>query len=535
MKKRTVGLFAAILFAFSGILVRLYDLTDEELRQAAQSQSTVRVTVASARGTIYDRELVPLTNGETEYRASVAPTPEAIATLASVLPDEDWEPLYEQLQNGKPVVSVMGDTPSLSTGISLFTVPIRYSQAMSATHVIGYLGDDGIHGATGIEKALDDELLAMGGELTVTYETDGRGRVLSGGDVVVENTLANAKAGVVLTLDARIQGIVEARGTALLEKGAVVVLDPANGDVLAMASFPTFQPCQLASYLEAENSPLFNRATAAYNCGSVFKIVSAAAALEQQISLTQTFYCAGSLPVGANVIKCHHILGHGWQDLTAGFVNSCNPYFIQLIQQVKGRPLYRLASAMSFDSALTLTAGYTTASAVFPTEEELNQATALANVSFGQGELSATPLHIAQMTASVVNGGTVVPSRLVLGRVDKEGRFTAAETEPPVRLYSKNTAARLREMMCKAVLSGTGADARPSVGSAGGKTGTAETGWVLEDGTTMVQSWFTGFYPADDPDYVITVLSEDAGRSKKNASPVFKAICESLANLQDGS
>lgn len=535
MKKRTVALFAAVLFAFSGILVRLYDLADEELRQAAQSQSTVSVTVARARGTIYDRELVPLTNAQTEYKASIAPTPEAMSALATVLPEEEWEPLYEQLQGGKPVVSAMGDTPSLSAGISLFTVPVRYSKGMSAAHVIGYLGDDGIHGATGIERALDEQLIAAGGEVTVTYETDGRGQVLSGGEVVVENTLSNAAAGVVLTLDSRIQSIVEARGSALLDKGAVVVLEPESGDILAMASFPTFEPSSLADYLEAENSPLFNRATAAYNCGSVFKIVSAAAALEANVPLTQSFYCAGSLPVGANIIKCHHVLGHGWQDVTAGFVNSCNPYFIQLIQLTGGEALYRMASAMSFDSALTLTEGLSTASAVFPTREELTQATALANVSFGQGDLAATPVHIAQMTASVVNGGTVVPSRLVLGSVDKEGRFTAAETEPPIRLYSQNTAARLREMMRAAVESGTGADARPSVGGAGGKTGTAETGWLLEDGSTMVQSWFTGFYPAEDPRYVITVLSEDAGRSEKNASPVFKAICESLANLDKGS
>lgn len=530
MKKRTVGIFAAILFVFSGILVRLYRLSDDELKQAAHSQSTVSVTVAQVRGTIYDRDLTALTNRQTEYRAAVTSTPQALSVLSQALADDEWEILRQQLQNGKPVMARLGQTPSVAEGISLFTVPVRYGGEALAAHLIGYLGSDG-RGATGIEKALDEALSATGGQVTVTYETDGRGQVLSGGDVVVENTLSNAKAGVVLTLDAEIQRMVEVRGAELLEKGAVVVLDPKTGDILALASFPTFEPAQLAEYLEAEDAPLFNRAIAAYNCGSVFKIVSAAAALENGVSLTQTFSCAGSLTVGTNVIKCHYLLGHGEQHLTEGFVNSCNPYFIQLVRMVGPTALYRMASAMSFDTALTLTEGLTTASAVFPSMETLLQPTALANVSFGQGELTATPLHIAQMTASVVNGGTVIPSRIVLGTVDAAGHMAVAESEPPIRLYSTATASALRDMMRKMVESDSGTPARPAIGGAGGKTGTAETGWKLEDGSTMVQSWFTGFYPADDPQYVITVLSEDAGRSKKTAAPVFKAICDELQRM----
>ena len=100
-----------------------------------------------------------------------------------------------------------------------------------------------------------------------------------------------------------------------------------------------------------------------------------------------------------------------------------------------------------------------------------------------------------------------------------------------MRLFSQKTAQTLYEMMISAVEEGTGASASPSVGGAGGKTGTAETGWELEDGSTMVQSWFTGFYPAEDPRYVITVICEDAGSTDKTAAPVFREICDGLARM----
>ena len=529
MKKRMLWFYIAVLFAFSGLMVRLLQLAEDERLRAAGQQSSITVTVARARGTIYDRSLNRLTNRGSRYRAGVLSTPEAMAALSEALPEEEWKILYEQLQNGKPAVAVSETPLPLAAGITQVVAPVRYEEHQLAAHVIGYVGDDGTHGVSGVEQAADT-LLSDGGKVTVTYQTDGRGNALLGGTITVNNTLFQAEAGVALTLDARLQNMVEVRGGELLDKGAIVVLDPQTGHILAMASFPTFEPVRLADYLEAENAPLFNRAMAAYNCGSVFKIASAATALEVGVPLTQTFYCSGSIPVGANVIKCHQLFGHSRQDMQQGFINSCNPYFIQLMQLVGGTPLYRMATAMSFNSALKLMDNYSTAPAVFPSESELLQPTALANVSFGQGALVATPVHIAQMTAAVANGGTVRPTRLLMGTVDRYGNLDVAKEEPPITLFSPSTAEKLRSMMIRVVEEGTGVNARPQTGGAGGKTGTAETGWLLENGSTMVQSWFTGFYPADSPRYVITVLSEDVRTTKKQSAPVFQKICDELAN-----
>lgn len=531
MQKRSVALLAAVLFALSGIMVRLMQLTRDPLSQASGTRSTVTVTVARARGTIYDRDLNPLTNADSEYAASVVATPEAMAALADFLPPSEWEQVRTNLQSGKPVLLTSQSAFPLVSGIRQFTVSKRYADDQMAAHTVGYLGDDGISGACGIEKAFDKELNAVSGSITVSYQTDARGSALIGGDVQVSNTLFRADAGIALTLDSRLQRMAETIAGSELSKGAVVILDPATGDVLALASFPGFRPNDLAAYLDREDSPLFNRALAAYNCGSVFKTVSSLTALESGIPLTQQFTCLGALQVGENRVKCHHVLGHGLLDMCGGFANSCNPYYIQLMQLTGGAPLYRMACLLGFDTPILLTKGYATARAAIPNEQILAQPSVLANVSFGQGDLLASPVHIAQMTACVVNGGSYYRPNLYRGSVDISGNLTPIDRDPPVQVCSPTSANLVKEMMVAVVENGTGTAAKPKIGGAGGKTGTAQTGWVGEDGDTMVQNWFTGFYPAENPQYVITVLAEDSGRTGEGTAFVFAKLCDSLYRM----
>lgn len=519
MRKRSVILLAALFFAFSGIIARLYRLTEQHFAEAADVQSTVTVTVATVRGTLYDRHLQRLTNSGTEYAAAVNPQPTALAALSDTAVN---------VTDGKPTVLRSEHSFPLVDGIRQFVVPKRYDENTVGAHLLGSVGEDGIHGVSGAELALDDRLRETTGHLTVTYRTDGVGRVLAGGTVTVENTLARANAGAALTIDRDLQHTVEVLAGEQLTRGAVVVLDVDSGHILAMASFPTYQPDRLAEYLDREDSPLFNRATAAYNCGSVFKTVTAMAALEHGVPLTQTFTCTGALQVGANRIKCHRTLGHGTVALFEGYAASCNPYFIQLAHLKGGASLYRYASLMGFDSPLILADGWQTARATLPSEIELEQSTRLANVAIGQGDLLATPLHIAAMTACVAGDGIYRRPTLYLGTVNELGVLTPNTAEPASRVCTAQTAATLREMMCEVIADGTGGDAAPAVYTAGGKTGTAQTGWKTAAGDTMVHSWFTGFYPAEDPQYVVTVLAEDADSTGESTAPVFRTVCDQL-------
>lgn len=528
MKKRALGIYAVLMLLFTCLIARVYELSEGWFTQAAQVQSSLTVTAARARGTIYDCHGRAMVNTGMVYRLSMLPTPSVLSLLSASLPQEEYDALYERLQSGKPV-TMQSETllPSVN-GLLQFTAPIRYTYPTSAQHILGYVDAEG-HGVTGIERAFDEWLEECSGSVQITYTVDGLGKPLTGVAPTVKNTMKNAAGGVMLTLDMEIQRLAE-EVAQNLTKGAIIVTEPSTGYIRAMVSRPSYRADELASVLEAEDAPLVNRAISNYNVGSVFKIASAAAALENRISPDSVFSCTGNVRVGNLVINCHQRLGHGVLDMFGGFCHSCNPYFIQLMQTVGGYPLYDMAVSLDFDRPLYLAEGLKTASAVLPSESELLTAGVLANVSFGQGALMATPVHIAQMVGAVVNGGEAVAPTLFLGKVAADGTVSQAKTPAVRRVFSEQTAATLTEMMKQVTESGTGKAGQPLNGKAGGKTGTAQTGWIVDESTgkTMVQSWFAGFFPANEPRYVVVVLAEDAETTGDSTSALFKEMCEQL-------
>lgn len=533
MKKRALVLFTLLLFILSGVVLQVYRLSDAYLSQAADQQGSVTVKVANSRGTIYDARLRPLTNAGEEYRLSVTPSPEAIAALSGMLDEEQLAAVSERLQSGKPAVVTLPEIPANLEGSLLFKVPVRYGGRLLAPHLLGYMDGDGLHGLTGVELAFDAYLNSCGGQASVTYSVDAMGKPLQGIAPQVVNTLADAKAGVVLTIDQDIQKIAEEAAKRYMTKGAVVVMEPATGRIAAMVSLPDFQPGTVADSLDAADSPLLNRALCNYNLGSVFKITSAAAALEKGIPISTAFTCNGSVTIGNVTFHCHNRLGHGTLNMQDGFAQSCNPYFIQLMQQAGSSALLGMASNLGFDRSLILADGLKTARATLPTAEELLSPAAVGNLAFGQGSLLGTPVHVAQMVAAVVNGGKIIRPTILKGYCDKEGRLSEETIEPEQTVFSKQTAQTLKDLMIYAVKEGTGTSAQPTVsaGAAGGKTGTAETGWKSEN-KAVVQSWFGGFYPAENPKYVIAVIAEDSDNTKGKSSPVFKKICEDIYMLE---
>lgn len=528
-KKRVIALLAGMAVLLTGVGVRVGLLTQGELAAAADQQAGYTITVASARGTIYDTDLTPLVNTGTEYRLSVAPTPEALTLLSDRLDAEEWERVEQRLSGGTPVALTMEDIPDAAAGMMVFQTPVRYTGTLPAAHLLGYLDSEGQHGITGVEKLFDDVLTEYSGEVQVTYTLDGTGEWLQGIAPRVENTLSRSQGGVALTLDSRVQKIAQRAADRYLPQGAAVVCEAATGRVLAMVSTPGFQPDTVADVLEDTRSPLLNRALCNYNCGSVFKIVTAAAALEGGIPLTTAYSCAGRIEVQGVPFRCHQQLGHGKVNMVSGFAGSCNPYFIQLAERTGGERLYRMASLLGFGRSLVMESGLETARSILPPRQSLNGA-ALANLSIGQGELLASPLHIAALVGAVLNDGQWRAPSLLKGMVDEQRRLTETGLPEPQTVFSADTAGVLRDMMLETVRSGTGQTAAPAAGGAGGKTGTAETGWQQE-GEEVVQSWFAGFYPAEEPEYVVVTLAEDADNTGGNSSAAFRQICEQLASL----
>lgn len=533
MKKRSVALFAACCVLFFGIMMRVYSLmVQDDMIQAGDRQSSHTVTVAAVRGTIYDTQLRPLVNAQCENRYSVFPDSQTVSALTASLTREELDPITERLTGQTPFVFSLDRLLPLSNGLRVFSVPVRYESRTIASHVIGYLASDG-HGVSGAESVFDEVLSAATGEASVTYRVDGAGDWLVGDTVTKRDTLDAADAGVVLTIDRDVQTIAERVADASLSKGAVVVMSPSNGHVLAMVSRPDFEPTAVADVLNRTDAPLINRALVQYNCGSVFKIVTSAAALESGVSYTAQFTCLGSVDVGDVTFGCHHALGHGPLDMFGGFAQSCNPYYIALADRIGSRTLYEMAQTLGFTRSLTIAPNWQTDSANLPSLTTLESPAALANLAFGQGELLATPMHIAQLVATVVNRGRIVSPTIFKGYVDASGRVNEEELAPFGYAFSATTAAMLKQMMIEVVENGLGASAKPQSGSAGGKTGTAQTGRVGENGEELLQNWFAGFYPAVSPKYVVVVVSEDYASTGSAAAPVFREICEQLKDVEN--
>lgn len=528
MHKRMVGVFALMVAMFSGLIFRLFILTQTtEYTQAADRQSSYVLNIDTKRGQIYDCNFTPLVETQTEYIASVLPVREAANTIFAQLETlEEREAVYKQFEEQKPFLYRLKNNDVYSKGIDVFEVTKRYSSTQIAAHVIGYLNGDE-DGVYGIEKGYNNYLRDAGGKLAVKYTVDVKGNAVTGeGYSLLEENYSSAQ-GVVLTIDKEIQQIAEQAAAEHFEKGAVVVMDIYTGEIRAMVSVPTFDPNDIAGAIDAENSPLINRATWDYSVGSSFKMLVAATAIEQGYE-NHTYNCKGYIEIGDTIFYCHNRAGHGALDMRGAMEKSCNPYFISLILKMGGEPVLYKAEELGFNKGWQLAEGISTKAGQLPTYSDLEIVGETANFGFGQGKLMATPVQIAQMVAAIANGGDAVTPKLVVGTtLDGVTIDNYTPTYSPNTVISKSAAVKVQDYMISVVENGSGKNARPYAMGAGGKTASAQTGQFV-DGEELVHAWFAGFFPAHDPQYAIVVLAEEMDSGGDFAAPVFKKICDGM-------
>lgn len=534
MRKRAIAILASTLILFGCIGVHLSFITRKNSQTAllaGTGHGSRSITAATVRGTIYDRSMQPLVNQENIYKAALLPEYALLTSIRPYLDERNFHMAADSLQNRQPAIISLSEPLPIIQGITQFLAPLRYTSHQPASHLIGYLDGSGLHGVTGIEKAYDDVLSSFSGKAEVSYAVSGTGEYLKGALPQISNSLHQCQGGIALTLDRNVQQIVEETTSGALNKGAVIVMDPTTGQILASASFPAFHPLNVADSLQQEDGALLNRTFGLYDCGSVFKIVTAAAALKSGISPQQEFVCNGGQTVGKTVFHCHNRKGHHSLNMYEAFSCSCNLYFIQLAQLVGADAILQMADFLGLTDEITLCSGIEAPSCVLPSTQELQTPAALANLSFGQGHLLLTPLHVARMTAIIANNGYLINPSLVMGTVNKDKQMkplpqnlTHREGE---RVISPDHVRILQDMMVKVVQEGTGKKAALKGISAAGKTGTAQTGQFNEN-QPVVHSWFTGYFPAEKPKYVITVLVEDAQDKEKNAPQIFCEISNKL-------
>lgn len=528
MKKRAIFILLSLIGVFSMLGLRLNSISRGGYALAGSSSASRTVEVADIRGTVFDCKLHPLVNCETAYTAAVRPTPSALAALGTALNQTELEAIEERLKKGKPLITELPSDFPESDDITVIRRKKRYGSRVLAQHIIGYTDSAG-NGVCGIEKSFNALLESGSVRVKARFSTDAFGRVLLGEKIQVFNNNYEQKSGVVLTVDKKIQQLAEDSMDLLgIDKGAVVVMDVKTGAIRACASRPVYDPNKLAESLNSADSPFINRAFLAYSVGSAFKPVVAAAALESGINRQFKASCTGSVTINGNAFHCHKEEGHGALDMNGGVANSCNVYFIRLAEQTGREALIETATKLGFGQSTVFADGLACAAGNLPEAAELDSAASVANLSFGQGALLATPVQIAAMMAAIANDGIYHEPYLIEGTTNSKGDFTEYSSHGNQhRAISSGTARLLRGFLVSVVNDGTGKRAATPLMQCAGKTATAQTGRSTQDGE-ICNAWFAGYFPADKPQYSVAVFKEDGGEGAISCAPVFKSIAEGM-------
>ncbi|MCM1506849.1 MAG: penicillin-binding protein 2 [Ruminococcus flavefaciens] len=520
---RIIILVAVFFLMFVGLCFNYYRIAmKREHVRTARTNAQFTVTAGISEGTIYDRNLKPIVNSGKKNIAVAVPAFLDRNSTAEYAVDKD--DFLENFDKGLPFTFECKPNTSDSDGLTVFEIPERYSENQPAQHVVGYLSQG--EGVAGIEYAYDKILRSDYGENSVTYTTDGFGQILIGDGKKIIRSNAE-KSGAVTTIDLDIQKICEDAGKDI-DKGAIVVADVKTGEILAMASFPDYNVADMEKALSDERSPLINRALYSYSVGSVFKLVTSAQAIENKYG-GYVYNCTGQENVEGKIFNCHKADGHGLQTLSDAITNSCNTYFINLSRVLDVKDFRELAFNLGFGREIHLCSGMTASGGVLPTVKELMIPAELANFSFGQGKLSATPLQILQLTCAIANDGKMPVLRIVKGMTLDGEDIMNEKTPQHSEVLEKDTANQLKEMMISAVEDNENSNARTIYTTVGAKTSTAQTGRTDKKGEELCHAWITGFFPADKPQYAVTVLVEDGGYGNDVSAPVFREIADRIS------
>ncbi len=501
-KYRITIIMAATALSFALLAVRLGGIQvvlGRMLAESAYRQRTVEIPVGPERGKILDRNGYDLT-GSTVALASL--------DLSSFqVSDVFTEPEQVRLRASSSML-----VPKI----------IRYGENSLARHLVGYINPVDNAGVSGIEKVFDSLLSPEGSQRKLVVSADARGYVIPGlGYALVEGTQCSD---LVLTIDKDIQQIVEEVLDSRIQAGAVVVMDPWTGEVLALASRPDFDQNGVLPYLNAAGSPMLNRALLGFYPGSLFKVVVATAALEEGLLYEESqFLCGGSIEVQGLRFGCYKPDGHGIISLSHAMAYSCNPVFIEIGQIIGPERLIEYCQAFGLGERTYMgLPGETSGDLPW---HGLIVPRMLANISIGQDPLTVTPVQMAQVISALANGGVLVRARVVNEARQGDKLIQKMPIPASERIMSEGTAAAMRRMLSGVTRFGTGTAAYLH-GQGAGKTGTAETG----DGN-VTYCWFAGFFPVETPRYTMVVFDERGISGSVSAAPVFAEIAERILSI----
>lgn len=601
VRRRALLSIGFLCLAFFGLLTRLWFLQvihGTEYMAAAERNRIARVPLPAPRGLILDRNGAVLATSRSLHSVAIVPgtlpskkreapaRAQILGTLAFLLGTSTAE-----LENALSDAAARGgrfyDPVTVAEGVDLRTITLieenrprlssavlvtdnlkrLYPQGSLAAHVLGYTGlvtqreldraeaagrdlqfDDKI-GKSGLEREYDDVLMGQRG--AQEYEVDARGRP------VRPRAHINDKPGATLhlTLDMKLQKAAEQALAKARNNGGIAAIDPRNGEVLVLASRPTFDP-NIFSLPKAQFNPIYKQIVAnpghplldrpvvsRFPPGSTFKMITASAGLQQgSITTGYNVTCNGGLRMG-RFFGCWQTHGPGI-DLYDAFAKSCDVYFYQASLRMgnpeSSGPTYLAKIARQF--GLGRKTGID-----LPSDEEglvpdpawrarINKSRPdlarwfpgnTLNMSIGQGDVLATPLQMALATSAVANGGTLWKPHLLREAISPDGKMLRrAELHGESVGISAFNLAQVRRGMREVVTRGTGRAANLPNVTVAGKTGSAE-----DANNALPHSWWVCYAPAENPRIAIAVMIENSGHGSENALPVAKAVLEAAFPL----
>ena len=534
------------------------------LRQSEENRIRDYVLTAP-RGVIYDRKGRPLVTSRPSFTVAILPlelrTPgEVLARLAPMLgmtPGEirgritgsrarPFEPVRVKRDVRTRVVAMIEENRMDLPGVIILTEPVRhYLHGKMTGHVLGYVGEidedelrakrsegyklGDLIGKSGVEREYESVLRGVDGRLRMEVDALGRPlRVLGGANAVPGRSI-------VLSLDldlqrAAFEGLVDSGQG----RGAVVAIDPRSGEVLAMASIPSFDPNLFATGISLKDwqalsthrlKPMLNRAIAtAFEPGSVFKLVTATAALERGIvTAHSTFYAPGFFRLGQWVF--HDLKAWGTVNFITGIANSINVVFYTLGYRLGGEELARQARQFGLGerTGIDLPAEVT---GLIPSPSTKQQLVGepwypgdSVNMSIGQGAVTVTPVQVARMISAMANGGRLYQPRVLLMVHGRDGGSRRTEPVLQRRVALKaSTFTTLHEGMRAVVERGSGRGAALKGVPIAGKTGSAE------NPRGKPHAWFAAFAPANAPRVVVVAFVEHGFRGGLAAAPIVRRV-----------
>lgn len=549
--KRIRIVFVISLIVFFFIIVKIFYIQVIEYRKLNTLASELwsrNLTVQADRGKILDRNGKVIVDNVTTVGLYLVPSQilnkEEVARTLSEILGVSYEEMMKHVSKKTSIERVHPEGRNLDfeiadkinsysyDGVYLLKESKRdYKYKNVLSHVIGYTGIDN-QGLSGLELKYDKELTGKNG--SIKYFSDGKGKRLSMPEIYSEPENGND---IKLTIDLDIQLSLENELSNAYTKyeaeGAIgLVMNPKTGEILAMSSYPSFEPANYKEY----STEVINRNLAIWSNfepGSTFKIVTLAAAInEGKVNIFEDhFYDTGKVKVANATLHCWKRKGHGDQTYVQVVENSCNPGFVSLGQKLGKELLFKYITELGFGKKTGIDLNGEGTGILFKIDKI--GPVELATSAFGQG-ISVTPIQQVTAVSSIVNGGSLYVPYVV----SEVGDRSISPTIKRRNVISKETSDVVKYALESVVANGSGRNAYIENYRVGGKTGTAQK--VGSDGRYMSGNYvlsFIGFMPANDPEFVIYIaLDHPKGVTQYGgvvSAPIARNVLKDIISIYD--